>query len=94
MNMINHYRDLMPKYLEIREGATVHTIYFSCSRREIDMEPQWLKGTDIYYAREMRFCSTDACNTNKGNMIPVDKSMCYIKPRYLVDRIREDIKLP
>jgi len=55
------------------------------------MESQWLKGTDIYYAREIRVRSTAGCNTQKCNIIPVDKGINYIKHRYLVDRMREDI---
>ena len=90
-NKINQYRDLMPKYLETREGATVLTMCSSCSRREIDVKPHWLKGTDIYYARAITVCSTDGCTT-KANMIPVDSSMDYIRHRYLIDQMREDIK--
>jgi len=92
-NKVNQYRDLMPKYLETREGWTVCTTCSLCGRQEIDMEPQWLTGTDKYYARETRVCSTVGCNTDRRNMIPMDKSMNYIKHRYLIDRMRKDIKL-
>ncbi len=63
----------------------------SCGRREIDMKPQWLKGTDTYYARAIWVCSTAECKTTKMNMIPVDKSINYIKHRHLIDRMREDM---
>ena len=58
------------------------------------MKPQWLKGTDTDYAREIRVCSTVRCNLKRQNLIPVAKSLNYIKHRYLIDRMREDVKLP
>ena len=90
-NKVNKYRDLMPIYLESREGAKVHTMCSSCGRREIDMKPQWLKGTDTYYARAIWVCSTAECMTTKMNMIPVDKSINYVKHRHLIVRMREDM---
>jgi hypothetical protein len=88
------YRDLMPLYFESREDTTVHKMCSKCSRREIEMEPRWLKGTDICYARETRSCSTPGCKGSRCNVIPVDASIKYIKYRDLIARLREDRNLP
>lgn len=86
-NRVNQYRDLMPLYFESREDTTVHKMCFKCSRREIDMGPRWLKGTDVCYARDTRSCSTPGCKGSRCNMIPADGSMKYIKYRDLIDRV-------
>jgi len=86
-NRVNQYRDLKPLYFESREDTTVHKMCFKCSRREIDMGPRWLKGTDVCYARNTRSCSTPGCKGSRCNMIPADGSMKYIKYRDLIDRV-------
>ncbi len=53
----------------------------------------WLGGTDVYKAGGLRVCAAAGWNSSKGNVMLVDRSMGYVRHLYLIDGIREDMKL-
>jgi len=90
VDKIERYRRLMPQYLEKREGLKVHTMCSSCGRKGIDLSPCWLKGTEVYYAKQIVDCTAAKCQKIRTYMIPADESMRYKKHRNLLLQMNKD----